>query len=119
MIEGSYDPSVYYNAVRGLEQAPEGGARCSRCFFLRLRETARRVAEGGFDGFDTTLTVSPHKNFDTISAIGKDLAGIWRVRYLNGNYKKRDGYRESLALSAQYGLYRQNYCGCSFSRRDP
>lgn len=118
LIEGPYDPEVYYSAVVGLEQEPEGGARCARCFYLRLQETARRAAQGGFDCFDTTLTVSPHKNFDVIYALGAELALTWHVQYLNGNYKKKDGYRQSVEWSRQYGLYRQSYCGCSFSRRE-
>lgn len=118
-IEGSYDPGVYYNAVRGLEQEPEGGARCSRCFDLRLRETARLASAEGFDCFDTTLTVSPHKNSDVILGIGKELAQESQVAYRAGNYKKADGYRQSLEFSRQYDLYRQNYCGCCFSRSEP
>lgn len=118
MIEGSYDSKAYYRAVLGLEQEPEGGARCRRCFSMRLQETARRAAIGGFDCFDTTLTVSPHKNSDVISALGKEVAQVWQVEYLNGNYKKRDGYRQSVEWSRQYGLYRQEYCGCRFSRSE-
>ena len=118
-IEGPYDPDVYYSAVHGLEQEPEGGARCRRCFELRLQETARLAAEKGFDCFDTTLTVSPHKNADVILALGKASAQERQVAYQAGNYKKADGYKQSLDLSRQYGLYRQNYCGCCFSRREP
>ncbi len=116
LLEGPYDPKAYYSAVRGLEQEPEGGARCGLCFYMRMQETARQASEGGFDCFDTTLSVSPHKNFEVISRLGQELARIWDVEYLNGNYKKNEGFRESIALSGEYGLYRQNYCGCSFSR---
>lgn len=115
-LEGPYDPKAYYSAVRGLEQEPEGGARCGLCYYLRMQEAARLAADNGYDCFDTTLSVSPHKNFRVISALGTELAGIWGVPYLNGNYKKRDGFRVSVGLSEAYGLYRQDYCGCSFSR---
>ena len=100
---------------RGLEAEPEGGARCRACFALRLKETARRAADGGFDFFGTTLTVSPHKNAALINEIGLGLAREGSPRFLSSDFKKRDGYRRSITLSREYDLYRQDYCGCSFS----
>ena len=115
---GRYDPQEYYTCVKGLEQEPEGGERCRRCFLLRLEETAKTAREQGFDCFDTTLTVSPYKNYDTISEIGRALEEKYGVAYAAGNYKKQDGYRRSVELSKAYGLYRQDYCGCGFSKAE-
>ena len=109
---------AWYDAVRGLEREPEGGARCAACFQLRLSRTAALARELGFDAFDTTLSVSPYKNYDVISKIGRGLEERYGVRYLAGNYKKKDGYRRSVELSRDYGLYRQHYCGCVFSERN-
>ena len=116
-IDADYDPETFLDAVKGLEEEPEGGARCSVCFELRLRKTAEYAAGHGFDCFDTTLTVSPYKNYDVISAIGRRVAAETGVEYLSGNYKKKDGYRRSVELSRQYGLYRQHFCGCGYSGR--
>ncbi len=102
----------FTEAVRGLENEPEGGARCPVCFRLRLGETARLAAEGGFDFFGTTLTVSPHKDAELLNAIGQKLAADCGVRWLPSDFKKRDGYLRSIRLSKEYGLYRQEYCGC-------
>lgn len=118
-IEGDYHPAVYYSAVEGLEQEPEGGLRCNVCFQLRLEETAKKAKEGRFDCFDTTLSVSPHKNYDFISGIGHALAQDYGIEYVDGNYKKQDGFRVSIDMSKQYNLYRQHYCGCSFSKVRP
>ena len=115
---GRYDPQEYYTCIEGLEQEPEGGARCRACFLLRLEETARLAKERGFDCFDTTLTVSPYKNYETIAEIGRSLAEQYGVAYAAGNYKKQDGYRRSVELSREYGLYRQDYCGCEFSKEE-
>ncbi len=115
-LEGPYDPEEYYTAVRGLEQEPEGGARCAACFALRLEKTAALARELGFDAFDTTLSVSPYKNYETIRSIAEPLAERCGLEYLAGNYKKKDGYKRSIELSRQYGLYRQHYCGCEFSK---
>lgn len=117
-LPGRYDPQEYYTCVRGLEQEPEGGERCRACFLLRLEETAKMAKELGFDSFDTTLTVSPYKNYDMIAAIGRDLQEKYGVAYAAGNYKKQDGYRRSIELSKEYGLYRQDYCGCGFSKAE-
>lgn len=115
LIEGDYNPDIYYSAVKGMEQEPEGGLRCAVCFKLRLEETARRAKNLGFDFFDTTLTVSPHKNFKVISEIGSALEKEYGIAYLKGNYKKQDGYKRSIEMSKTYALYRQHYCGCEFS----
>lgn len=116
--EGEYEPSAFLNIAAGLESEPEGGRRCSACFHLRLLETARRAAQDGFHCFDTTLTVSPRKDAERIHSIGTALAKTWSVDFCGGNYKKKDGFSESVAWSRRYELYRQNYCGCDFSRRD-
>ncbi|MBQ2311915.1 MAG: epoxyqueuosine reductase QueH [Firmicutes bacterium] len=117
-IDADYDPGSFLAVVKGLEEEPEGGARCSVCFELRLRRAAQYAAEHGFDCFDTTLTVSPYKNYDVISSIGRRISEETGVEYLSGNYKKKDGYRRSVELSRKYGLYRQHFCGCAFSLRD-
>lgn len=114
-IDADYDPENFLAAVKGLEEEPEGGARCSVCFELRLRRTAQYAEEHGFDCFDTTLTVSPYKNYDVISSIGRRVSEETGVEYLSGNYKKKDGYKRSVELSNKYGLYRQHFCGCEFS----
>ena len=115
---GRYDPQEYYTCVKGLEQEPEGGARCRACFLLRLEETAKQAALQGFDAFDTTLSVSPYKNSRVLAEIGRSLAEKYGVAYLEGNYKKQDGYHRSIELSREYGLYRQDYCGCEFSKAE-
>ncbi len=117
-IEGDYDSENYYAAVKGLEQEKEGGARCTECFKLRLSRTAELAAKLGFDLFTTTLTVSPHKNAELINVIGGELSAKHGVPWLNSNFKKKDGYLRSIRLSKEYGLYRQNYCGCIFSVND-
>ncbi len=115
ILEGRYDSREFFAIAKGLEDLPEGGERCFRCYRLRLRESARAAAEGGFEYFTTTLSVSPYKNAAKLNAIGTELAEEYGVRYLLSDFKKKDGYRRSIELSAQYGLYRQNYCGCIFS----
>lgn len=117
-IDADYDPQNFFEAVKGLENEPEGGARCAVCFEMRLRRTALYAAEHGFDCFDTTLTVSPYKNYDVISSIGRRISEETGIEYLSGNYKKKDGYRRSVELSKKYRLYRQHFCGCAFSFRD-
>ena len=116
LLPCGYDGADYDEAVRGLESEREGGARCAVCFRLRLEMTARLAAKGGFDYFCTTLTVSPHKNAEVINGIGEELAAQYGVGWLPSDFKKRDGYKRSLELSREYGLYRQSYCGCLFSK---
>ena len=115
IIEGRYDSSEFFAVARGLEDLPEGGERCFRCYRLRLEESAKVAAEGGFEYFTTTLSVSPYKNAAKLNAIGMEAAEKYGVKYLLSDFKKKNGYRRSIELSAKYGLYRQNYCGCIFS----
>ncbi|MBR0368388.1 MAG: epoxyqueuosine reductase QueH [Clostridia bacterium] len=117
VIRGEYDPRAFYDAVRGHEDDPEGGARCERCFRLRLAQTARLAAERGDDYFTTTLTISPLKDAQLINLIGMELSKDAGVPWLPCDFKKKNGYKRSCELSEIYGLYRQDYCGCVFSRR--
>ena len=117
VIRGAYDPQVFYDAVRGHEDDPEGGARCERCFRLRLAETAKLAAARGDDYFTTTLTISPLKDAQLINYIGLELSAGAGVPWLPCDFKKKNGYKRSCELSELYGLYRQDYCGCVFSRR--
>ena len=116
VLEGNYDPDRFQALARGLETLPEGGARCSDCYRLRLRETARVAAERGFDYICTTLSISPYKNAAWLNAIGTEEAEAHGVRYLVSDFKKKNGYKRSCELSEQYGLYRQDYCGCVYSK---
>lgn len=116
-VVGDDTPSAeFFRISRGMERAPEGGERCRACFRLRLEKSARYAAQNGFDFFATTLTVSPHKNAAVINEIGLSAAQQAGTRYMPSDFKKRGGYQRSIELSRQYGLYRQNYCGCVFSR---
>ncbi|MDR2295579.1 MAG: epoxyqueuosine reductase QueH [Clostridiales Family XIII bacterium] len=114
-IEGAYEPARFEAATRDLADAPEGGARCRVCFRLRLEKAAETALLRGFDSFATTLTVSPHKDYETIARIGGEIGLRYRIGYLAEDFKKRDGYRRSVELSRRYGLYRQTGCGCRFS----
>ena len=116
-IAPEYRPEEFLEMAKGLEDAPEGGPRCKKCFELRLERTARAAAEGGYDYFTTTLSISPLKNAALLNAIGGELAGRYGVAYLFSDFKKKEGYKRSIALSAQHGLYRQDYCGCRFSKQ--
>ena len=118
MIRGRFDPREFYDAVRGLEQIPEGGERCHACFRLRLAESARIAAEGSFDYFTTTLTISTLKNAGKLNEIGEELSHLYGVPWLPSDFKKKNGYKRSVELSARYGLYRQDYCGCVFSKKE-
>lgn len=117
-LDCDYAPDDYRLAVRGLEEEKEGGARCSVCFRLRLDRTAREAKARGFDYFATTLTVSPLKNARLINEIGFAVAEEVGVKYLPSDFKKRGGYLHSVRLSEEYGLYRQDYCGCAFSKAE-
>ena len=114
-IEGDYHPDEFFALCESFSEEPEGGKRCRECFMLRMRRTAELAKNGGYDLFDTTLSVSPHKNYDVISEVGKLLEQECGITYLGGNYKKQDGYKRSIELSKEFGLYRQNYCGCVYS----
>lgn len=115
-MDCDYDPVNFFIAVKGYEKEPEGGARCKLCFDMRLRKTAELAAEGKFDYFTTTLTISPLKNAELINEIGNALSLEYDVEYLKSDFKKRNGYKRSIELSKQYNLYRQDYCGCVFSK---
>ena len=114
-VEGVYDKERFYEMAKGLEQVPEGGERCFRCYELRLRETARLAAERGFDYFTTTLTISPLKNAAKLNEIGGLLGEESQTVWLPSDFKKKNGYKRSIELSKEYNLYRQDYCGCVFS----
>lgn len=116
MTESKYDPKVFFEAVKGLEKEPEGGARCEQCFRLRLEASAKKAKELGADCFTTTLTISPLKNAALLNAIGEELGEKYGVMWLPSDFKKKEGYKRSIVLSREYDLYRQNYCGCVFSR---
>lgn len=116
--EGDYEPAQFFCAVKGYEACQEGGERCKICFQLRLEETARRGEAGGFDYFATTLTLSPLKNAPLINEIGEAAAQGKKIKYLASDFKKKNGYKRSIELSKEYELYRQDYCGCIFSKRD-
>lgn len=115
---GPYEPERFFSMSRGHESDPEGGERCFLCYRMRLTEAARLAKEGGYDYFTTTLTISPLKNAAKLNQIGQELSEIYEVACLPSDFKKKNGYRRSVELSAQYGLYRQNYCGCVYSRRE-
>ena len=115
MMDGDYDPGAFDQLAQGLESEPEGGARCPVCYRFRLERTARLAAQMGCDWFCTTLSVSPYKNARRINEIGQELAEQYGVPFLSSDFKKRNGYRRSIELSREYGLYRQDYCGCRFS----
>ncbi|MBO5999780.1 MAG: epoxyqueuosine reductase QueH [Lachnospiraceae bacterium] len=117
VLEAPYEPDAYLDAVRGLEDVPEGGKRCEKCFALRLSKTAQTAAENGFDYFTTTLTISPLKNAAVLNEIGETAGEQYGVSFLPSDFKKKDGYKRSVELSSMFGLYRQNYCGCVFSRQ--
>ena len=116
--EGDYRPEVFFEMAKGLEDLPEGQERCFRCYRLRLEETARLAKEYGFSWFTTTLSISPLKNASMLNQIGEELGEIYHISHLPSDFKKKNGYKRSTELSKEYGLYRQNYCGCVFSRRE-
>lgn len=118
VIEGDYEPSRFFEIAKGLESCPEGGERCFACYELRLRETAKRAKAGQYDYFTTTLSISPLKNAAKLNEIGEALASEFGVAWLPSDFKKKDGYKRSIELSKEYDLYRQDYCGCVYSRAE-
>lgn len=117
-----YDPAEYYDAVIGHEEDPEGGPRCAKCYELRLREAARAAREMSFSYFTTTLSISPHKNAQLLNEIGGRVGDEYGVQYLFSDFKKKGGFQRSVELTAEQGMYRQDYCGCVFSmqsRKEP
>ncbi|MDE7018528.1 MAG: epoxyqueuosine reductase QueH [Lachnospiraceae bacterium] len=117
VVEGDYEPERFFEVVKGLEQCPEGGERCFACYELRLRKTAALALAGRYDYFTTTLTISPLKNAPKLNEIGERLAKEYGISWLPSDFKKRGGYQRSIALSKEYDLYRQDYCGCIYSER--
>ena len=118
LMECDYDGAAFEAIARGYENAPEGGERCTRCFLLRLEETAKRAAAGGFDYYCTTLTVSPHKDAERINRIGAEMGEKYGVAWLPSDFKKRDGYLRSIQLAKEFDLYRQDWCGCRYSHKE-
>ena len=118
MIRAEYEPSEFYTAVKGLEDIQEGGERCFVCYRLRLEAAAKYAAEHGFDYFTSTLSISPLKNAAKLNEIGEELAEKYRVPHLPSDFKKKDGYKRSIQLSREYNLYRQDFCGCVFSKKE-
>ena len=116
--EGRYDISDFFAIAKGFENEPEGGERCFRCYELRLRETAEYAKKNNFDYYTTTLSISPYKNAEKLNSIGSKLAEEYAIKYLFSDFKKKNGYKRSVELSAQYGLYRQDYCGCIYSEAE-
>lgn len=115
---GVYRPEAFYEIAEGHEMDAEGGARCFACYELRLGQAARKAAQDGYDYFTTTLSISPLKDAQKLNEIGCKLAETWGVPYLVSDFKKKNGYRRSVELSREHGLYRQNYCGCVYSKKE-
>ncbi len=118
IISTNYDHNEFLEVVKGLEDEPEGGKRCLKCFELRLREAAKRAKELGNDYFTTTLTISPLKNSQVLNKLGEKIGEEEGIKFLPSDFKKRDGYKKSVEISNEYQMYRQNYCGCEFSKRE-
>lgn len=116
LVEGDYNYDDFLEIAKGLENVPEGGERCFRCYKMRLESTARLAKEQGFDYFCTTLSISPLKNSQKINELGFEIEKKYGVKWLPSDFKKREGYKRSIQLSREYSLYRQNFCGCVFSK---
>lgn len=117
-LDCDYDNNLYNNVIKGYETAPEGGSRCQICFKLRLDKTAQIAKLHNFDYFGSTLTVSPHKNSKVINEIGKIISNQYNIKWLYSDFKKNEGFKQSIELSKKYELYRQDYCGCIYSKRN-
>lgn len=118
VVEGKYVPEQFFSMAKGLEEEPERGGRCYKCYEMRMRESAQYAKENGYDIFTTSLSISPHKNAEWINKIGNSLADEWGIAYLYSDFKKKNGYARSIQLSKEYNLYRQDYCGCIFSKKE-
>lgn len=118
MIDGDYEPQEFYKIAKGLETCPEGGERCFLCYGLRLEKTAQLAKEAEFDYFTTTLTISPLKNAGKLNEIGEEMSEKYGSVFLPSDFKKKEGYKRSIELSKEYDLYRQNFCGCAFSKAE-
>lgn len=116
IMDADYDNTLFFEMAKGLEKEPECGHRCFSCYEMRLRNTARRAVEEGADYFCTTLSISPHKRADKLMEIGEALSVEYGIAYLPSDFKKKNGYKRSIELSREYDLYRQNYCGCVYSK---
>lgn len=117
-LDCEYDNNTFKEIAKGLENIPEGGARCNKCFYLRLKKTALVAKENNFEYFGTTLTVSPHKNSTIINEIGEKISEECNIKYIYGDFKKNDGYKKSIELAKKYNLYRQDYCGCLYGKEN-
>ena len=118
IINCDYDNDIYNEVIKGLENEPERGSRCTKCFYLRLNKTGEIAKKNDFEYFGTTLTVSPYKNARLLNEIGEDISKKYDIKWLYSDFKKNDGYKKSIELSKKYDLYRQDYCGCIYSKRD-
>ncbi len=118
LICGNYEDERWFEMVKGLEDEPEGGKRCSLCFRMRLSETAKYAKEQGYNLIATTLSISPHKNAELINQIGNDVANEFDIDFYSADFKKRGGFEKSIKMSKEFGLYRQSYCGCIFSKQE-
>lgn len=118
VMTNAHEPELFKEAIKGVENTGEGGERCSRCFEMRLRRTALEAREKGYDYFGTTLTISPMKNARKINELGEKISQEIGVKFLPSDFKKKNGYKRSIELSKQYELYRQNYCGCAYSKAE-
>lgn len=116
ILEEKYDPENWFAKIRGLEDEPERGKRCRICYEMRLAKTAEVAAKSGFQFFATTLSISPHKNADWLNEIGRDLSKKYSVKFIESDWKKKDGFKKSLDISKKFNLKRQNYCGCIYSK---
>jgi len=118
LIEGKYEPEIYYEFIKGLEQEPEKGARCSKCFELRFRSAAKLAKKLGIETFTTSMVISPHKNYEKLTSIGEKIAQEYNLKYLSTNFRKNDGFLKTNKIAKELNLYRQNYCGCKFAMRN-
>lgn len=118
IIDSKYDPETFLEMTKGMEDIPERGERCYKCYELRLLETLKVAEENNFDYFTTTLTLSPYKNVDWLNEIGMRISENSKVKFLQTDFKKKNGYKESIELSKKYKLYRQDYCGCIYSKKE-
>ena len=116
LLDSDYENEIYREHVKGHEKDQEGGSRCHLCYELRLRKTAELAKNNGYEYFGTTLTVSPYKNAQILNKIGENLSNVYDIKWLYSDFKKKDGYKKSIELSKKYNLYRQDYCGCLFSK---
>lgn len=118
LIIGEYEPEVYYEYVKGLEQEPEKGARCDKCFELRLHKSAQKAHELGIKKFTTSMVISPHKNYEKLTTLGEIIGAQYDISYSALNFRKNDGFLKTNIISKSLNLYRQNYCGCRFAMQN-